>query len=106
MVSVLYNIKNAWFYIKWIEVNHKKEAHKGHNNISKESLFSVLDESESLDDAKLRKIKEDFNKLRDRFLKPKIKEIRKSLYEIENKSFSESKTKEIEKNVLNEKKSF
>ena len=69
--------------------------------MSKESLFSVLDESESLDHNKLRKIKEDFNKLRDRFLKPKIKEIRKNLYEIEDKSFSELKAKEIEKNVLN-----
>ena len=75
--------------------------HKGQNNMSKESLFSVLDESESLDHNKLRKIKEDFNKFRDRFLKPKIKEIRKNLYEIEDKSFSELKAKEIEKNVLN-----
>ena len=69
--------------------------------MSKESLFSVLDESESLDHNKLRKIKEDFNKLRDRFLKPKIKEIRKNIYEIEDKSFSELKAKEIEKSVLN-----
>ena len=61
--------------------------HKGQNNMSKESLFSLLDESESLDHNKSRKIKEDFNKLRDRFLKPKIKEIRKNLYEIEDKSF-------------------
>ena len=74
--------------------------HKGQNNMSKESLFSILDESESLDHNKLRKIKEDFNKFRDRFLKPKIKEIRKNLYEIED-SFSELKAKEIEKNVLN-----
>ena len=69
--------------------------------MSKESLFSVLDESESVDHNKSRKIKEDFNKLRDRFLKPKIKEIRKNLYETEDKSFSELKAKEIEKNVLN-----
>ena len=62
---------------------------KGYNNMSKESLLSVLDESESLDNAKIRKIKEDFNKLWDRFLKPKIKEIR-------NKNLSGSKTKEIE----------
>ena len=62
---------------------------KGYNNMSKESLLSVLDESESLDNAKIRKIKEDFNKLWDRFLKPKIKEIR-------NKNLSGPKTKEIE----------
>ena len=71
--------------------------------MSKESLFSALNESESaksLDNAKIEKIREDFNKLRDRFLKPKIKEIRKNLYEIENKNLSESKTKEIEKNLF------
>ena len=73
---------------------------KGYNNVSKERLLSVLDESESLDNAKIRKIKEDFSKLRDRFLKPKIKEIRKNLYEIENKNLSESKTNEIEKNLF------
>ena len=38
--------------------------------------------------------------MKDRFLKPKIKEIRKNLYEIENKNLSESKTKEIEKNLF------
>ena len=39
--------------------------------------------------------------MRDRFLKPKIKEIRKNLYETENKkNLSESKIKEVEKNLL------
>ena len=47
---------------------------KGYNNMSKERLLSVLDESERTDNAKIRKIKEDCNELRDRFLKPKIKE--------------------------------
>ena len=74
--------------------------HKGQNNMSKESLFSLLDESESLGHNKSRKIKEDFNKLRDRFLKPKIKEIRKNLYEIEDKSFFWIKSKRDWKNVL------
>ena len=66
---------------------------KGYNNMPKEKLLSVLSESESakskenLDNAKIKKIRKDFNELRDRFLKPKIKEIRKSLYEIENKIF-------------------
>ena len=66
----------------------------------KERLLSVLDESKSIDNAKIRRIKEDFNELRDMFIKPKIKEIRKKLYEIENKNLSESKTKEIEKNLF------
>ena len=52
---------------------------KGNNNMSEERLLSVVDESESIDNAKIREIKEDFNELRDRFLKPKIKEIKKIL---------------------------
>ena len=75
---------------------------KGYNNMSKERLLSILDESERLDNAEIRKIKEDFCKLRDRFLKPKIKEIRKNLYEIETKYFSKSKKqKRLKKIFLN-----
>ena len=37
------------------------------------------------DDARIEKIKKDFNKLRDRLSKPKIKEIRKDLDRIETK---------------------
>ena len=49
---------------------------KGYKKKSKEILLNALYESESsksLDDAKIAKIKEDFDKLRDRFSKPKIK---------------------------------
>ena len=61
---------------------------KGYNNMSKERLLNVLDESESIDNAKIRNIKEGFNELRERFLKPKIKEIRKkSLRHRKQKSF-------------------
>ena len=35
-----------------------------------------------IDGARIEKIKKDFNKLRDRLSKPKIKEIRKDLYRI------------------------
>ena len=38
---------------------------KGYNNMSKERLLNVLDKSERFDNAKIRKIKEDFNELRD-----------------------------------------
>ena len=49
---------------------------------------------------KIKGIRKDFNKLRDRFLKSKIKEIRRNLYEIENKkNLSKSKIKEIEQNL-------
>ena len=52
--------------------------------------------------ARIIKIREDSNnKLRDRFLKPKIKEIGRSRYEIENKkNLSKSKIKEIEQNLI------
>ena len=92
------------------ELKHiaKMRRIKSDKDMSKERLLSVLDESESakskknLDNAKVKKIRKDFNKLRDRFIKPKIKEISKSLYETENKNnLCASKIKEIEKNFLN-----
>ena len=80
---------------------------KERKNLSKEILLSALDESESsgsvssFDNARIKKIREDFNKLRDRFLEPKIKQIRRNLYETENKkNLSNSKIKEIEQNLI------
>ena len=57
---------------------------KGYKKMSKEKLLSVLDESEcnsiesagstnNFNNARIKKIREYFNKLRDRFLKPRIK---------------------------------
>ena len=63
---------------------------KGYKNMSKETLLNAPDESESaksLDNVKIEKIKEDFMKLRDRFLKPKLKKIRIKFYEIKTKIF-------------------
>ena len=55
----------------------------------------------NLSNARIKKIREDCNKLRDRFLKPKIKEIRRNLFEIENKkNLAKSKIEETEKNPL------
>ena len=75
--------------------------------MSKERLLSALNEWESvqseknLDNARIKQIRKGFNKLKDRFLKPKIKEIRRNLYEIENKkNLPKSKLKDIEKNLL------
>ena len=76
---------------------------KGYKIMSKERLLYALDESElakCLNNAKIEKIKEHFKKLRDRFLKLKLKEIIKNLYEIKNKKLSESELKEIEKNLF------
>ena len=54
---------------------------KGYNNMSKERLLSVLSEPESAKSkknlAKIKKIKEDFNKLRDSFLTQKQNKIEK-----------------------------
>ena len=68
---------------------------KGYKSMSEERLLSVLNGSESVkksekffDDARIEKIKKDFNKLRDRLSKPEIKQIRKDLYRIENKKKS------------------
>ena len=65
---------------------------KGYKSVSKEKSLSALNKSNesagsknNFNTARIKKIREDFNKLRDRFLKPKIKEIRRNLYEIENK---------------------
>ena len=61
--------------------------------MSKERLSSVFHQSESVesqknfDDGRIKKIKKDFNELRDRFFKPKIKEIRRNLYELEKRVF-------------------
>ena len=58
---------------------------KNYKNLSKEKLLSALDESESagsgnnFDNARIKKIREDFNKLRDKFSKPKRKQIRRNL---------------------------
>ena len=78
---------------------------KNYKNMSKERLLNALDKSErnsiersvnNFNTTRIKKIREDFNKL-----KPKIKEIRRNLYEIENKkNLSKSKIKEIEQNLI------
>ena len=84
----------------------KMKCIKGYKIMSKERLLSVLSEPESaeskknFENEKLKKILKDFNEWRYGFSKSKIKEIRKNLYEIENKkNLSKPKIKEIEKNL-------
>ena len=61
---------------------------KNYKNMSKERLLSALNKSESvesgnkLDNARIKKIKRDFNKLRYEFSKSKIIEPRKNLSDI------------------------
>ena len=94
----LLNIRMLNLLLNELKQIAKMRRIKEYKSMSKERILNTLDESESaksLDNAKIEKIKEDFNKLRDRFLKPKVKEIRKYLYEIKNKNLSESELKEI-----------
>ena len=76
--------------------------------MSRERLLIVLHESEqNFINARRKKIWEDLNRLRDRFLKPKIKEIRRNLYEIENENnLSESNIEEINQNLTELEKSL
>ena len=63
---------------------------KDYKSMSKERLISSINESKTVKEnnfngARTEKIRKDFNELRDRLSNPKIKEIRKDLYKIENK---------------------
>ena len=66
---------------------------KGYKSISKETLLSALDESEpNFNNARTKKIREDFNNLKDKILKPKLKK------------FEETFTKQTTKRIfLNQK---
>ena len=87
-----------------LKIIAKHRGIKGYKSMSKEKLLSALksaDSTNNFNNERIKKIREDFNKLRGRFLKPKIKEIRRNLYEIENKkNLSKSKIKEIEQNLI------
>ena len=63
---------------------------KDYKSMSEERLISSINESKTVKEnnfngARTEKIRKDFNELRDRLSNPKIKEIRKDLYKIENK---------------------
>ena len=83
-----------------MELIAKSRRIKGYKNMSQKGLLSSLTKSK-IENERLKNIREDFNKLRHKFSKSKIKEIGKSLHEIENnKSLSTQKIKEIEKVFL------
>ena len=70
----------------------KNRGIKGYKSMSKEILLSALNESKlvkesekDFDDARIKKIRNKFNKLKDRFSKPNMKKIKRTLYKIENK---------------------
>ena len=57
---------------------------KKYYNDVKQSRRSNKEQTD-FDNKRLKKIRNDFNDLRDRFSKPQIKEIRKNLYDIKTK---------------------
>ena len=77
---------------------------KGYESMSKDKLLCTLKPSESeknFDKTRIENIREELKKLGRIFSKSEIKEIRKSLYEIENKkNLSASRKKEIKENLL------
>ena len=85
---------------------------KDYKTMSKERLLSAIDESErncieplgsknNFNNVRIKKVREDFNELRGKLLKQKIKDIRRNLNEIENKkNLSNSKIKQIQQNLL------
>ena len=74
-----------------LKVAAKSRGIKDYKSMSKERLLSALSESElvesekNFDDKRLKKIRKDFNELRDRFSTPQINEIRRNIYDIKNK---------------------
>ena len=84
---------------------------KGYKSMSEERSLSALsklvESKNSFYDGRLRNIRKDLNELRDRFSKPRIKEIRKNPYDIENlKNVLTQKIKEIEENLFELEKSL
>ena len=82
----------------------KSRGIKGYKNMSAKRLLNALSKPK-IDNARLKKIREDLNKSRHKFSKSEIKEIRNNLYEIESKKdLPTQKIKEIEKNLSTLKK--
>ena len=95
----------------------KKRSIKGYKSISEDRLLSALKASESLKESekdfyntnpkinfsksRIEKIRKKFNETRHKFCKSKINEIRRNLFEIENKkNLFAPKIKEIERNLI------
>ena len=87
---------------------------KNYKIMSKERLLSALDESNessgnvsNFNNARIKKIREDFNELRHRFSKSKINEFKRSLYNIKNQeNLSALEIKETKKSLDKLKKSL
>ena len=86
------------FSLEELKIIEKLRKVKAYKYKPKDELIKIL--SEPYPKISIEKIRKKFCESRDRF-KSKIKEIRRNLYEIENKkNLSTTKIKEIEKNLL------
>ena len=95
-IFFVYNIKVLNVSLDKLNAIAKIRGIKGYKSMSEERLLSPLNKSElmkesekNFDAARIETIKNDFSKLRDKLSKPKIKDIRKDLYRIENKKLQE-----------------
>ena len=74
------------------ELLAQKRGIKDNENMSNDKLLGALKVSENKNKTRIEKIKEEIKKLQHKFSRQKLKEILKSLYEIENrKNLSASK---------------
>ena len=79
----MYCIKMLNLSLNELKLVAKSRGIKCYKTMSKERLLSALSESDSesekdSSDKRLKKIRKDFNELRDRFWKPQLKKIRKN----------------------------
>ena len=111
------SLKDLGLSLEDLKAVAKVRGIKGYESMSEGELLSAITPSKKVKTAKqktkkgkkqktnfskarIEEITKEFNELRYKSSKLKIKEIRKNLYEIENeKNLSESKIKEIEKNL-------
>ena len=74
----VYSIRMIKLSLNELKLIAKSTHLKGYKKMSKEGLLSALNKTKSVesdknfDDARIEKIKKDFNELRDRLFKPKI----------------------------------
>ena len=90
--------------LKELKAMAKIRGIKSYESMSEDKLLSAIKASESeknFHKTRTEKIREELKKLAHKFSKSEIKEIRKSIYEIENKKdISALRKKEIKENLL------
>ena len=94
-----HNIRMLKLSLNKLKLIARNRPINGSRSMSKKRLLSPLNEPVSVksenffDDVRIKKSTKDFNELSDRFLKSKIKQIRRNLYEIEKRQSFDAKDK-------------